>query len=84
MTDDIKTPKEAKTALFAILLQQGGQNCIDEFLADLKAKDTFSDPKYYSRLKSELYKIMQAPKEAKTDMVLELEKAISDIAQYAR
>ena len=84
MTDNIKTPKEAQTALFAILLQRGGQSCIDEFLADLKAKDTFSDPKYYSRLKSELYRIMQAPNEAKNDMILELEKAISDVAQYAR
>lgn len=84
MTDNIKTPKEAQTALFAILLQRNGQNCIDEFLADLKAKNAFSDPKYYSRLKSELYRILQAPNESKSDLISELEKAISDVAQYAR
>lgn len=84
MTDSIKTPKEAQKALFAILLQQGGQTYIDEFLADLKAKNAFSDPKYYSRLKADLYRILQAPNEAKSDMIKELETAIADIAKYAR
>lgn len=84
MTESIKTPKEAQTALFSILLQRGGQSCIDEFLADLKAKGTFADPKYYSRLKADLNKIMQAQNEAKSDMILELEKAISNVAKYAR
>lgn len=84
LTDSIKTPKEAQKALFAILLQQGGQNYIDEFLADLKAKNAFSDPKYYSRLKADLYRIMQAPNEAKSDMIRELEEAIADVANFAR
>ncbi len=84
MTDSVKTPKEAREALFAILLQQGGQSQIDDFLNDLKAKNAFSDPKYYSRLKADLYKILQAPKEAKSDMIRELEKAVADVAQYAR
>ena len=84
MTDSIKTPKDAQTVLFATLLQQGGQSKIDEFLADLKAKNVFKDKKYYSRLKADLYKILQAPNEAKSDMILELEKAVSDIAKYAR
>lgn len=84
MTDNIKTPKEAKETLFAILLQQGGQSKIDEYLADLKANNTFTDPKYYSRLKADLYKIMQAPSEAKGDLIRELEKAVADVALYAR
>jgi len=84
MTDNIKTPKAAQMALFAKLLQQGGQSQIDEFISDLKAKNTFSDPKYYSRLKADLYKMLQAPDEAAADMITELEKAIKDIAKYAR
>lgn len=84
MTDNIKTPKEAQKALFSILLQQGGQTYIDEFIADLKSKNVFSDPKYYSRLKAELNRILQAPQAAKSDMIRELEKAVSDVAQYAR
>ena len=84
MTDNIKTPKEAQNALFAVLLQEKGQSCIDEFLADLKAKGVFPDPKYYSRLKTDLYRIMQATKEEKSELVKELETAIADIANYAR
>ena len=84
MTDSVKTPKEAREALFAILLQRGGQSQIDDFLNDLKAKNAFSDPKYYSRLKADLYKILQAPSEAKSDLIRELETAIADVAQYAR
>ena len=41
MTDSIKTPKEAQEALFAMLLQQNGQSCIDDFLNELKAKKNF-------------------------------------------
>lgn len=84
MTDNIKTPKEAQEALFAILLQQNGQICIDEFLNELKAKKVFSTPEYYSRLKANLYKIMQAAKEEKSELIKELETAIADIANYAR
>jgi hypothetical protein len=84
MTDNIKTPKDAKEALFAILLQRSGQSNIDDFVNDLKAKNAFSDPKYYSRLKSDLYKTLQAPNEAGNELMSELEKAISDVAQYAR
>lgn len=84
MTDNIKTPKDAKEVLFSILLQQNGQNNIDDFINDLKAKNAFSDPKYYSRLKSDLYKILQAPNEKPNDMIKELEKAVADVAQYAR
>ena len=84
MTDSIKTPKEAQEALFAMLLQQNGQSCIDDFLNELKAKKTFSNPEYYSRLKAKLYRIMQAAKEEKSELIKELETAIADIANYAR
>lgn len=84
MKGSIKTPLQAKENLFAILLQKSGQNFIDEFLSDLKAKDTFKDPKYYSRLKSDLYRILQTPTEGESDLIAELEKAIADFAQYAR
>lgn len=84
MMENIKTPKEAQTALFARLLQQGGQTVIDDFIADLKARKQFADPKYYSRLKSDLTRILQAPAECDTDLILEIEKAVADVAKYAR
>jgi hypothetical protein len=84
MIDNIKTPKEAETALFAHLLQQSGQNMIDEYLSDLKAKNVFSDRKYYSRLKTELNKILAHPKGQQSDLIQELETAIYNVAKYAR
>jgi hypothetical protein len=84
MIDNITTPKEAQIALFAYLLQQNGQSVINDFLAELKAKNVFDDRKYYSRLKAELNKILAAPKGQKSDLMQELETAIYDVAKYAR
>ena len=84
MMDNIKTPKDAQTALFARLLQQGGQSVIDDFIADLKARKQFADPKYYSRLKADLKKILQAPADGDTDLIHEIEKAVANVARYAR
>ena len=83
-TDTIKTPKEAQKALFAKLLQQGGQTLIDKFVADLRAADAFTDPKYYSRLKAELVSIWQTSTPTDGGIIKELETAIADIARYAR
>ncbi len=84
MMENIKTPKDAQTALFARLLQQGGQSVIDDFIADLKARKQFANRLYYSRLKSDLTKIFQTPAEGDTDLIHEIEKAVADIARYAR
>lgn len=84
MAGNIKTPKDAKEALLGMLLQDAGQDIIEEYLSDLKASNTFSDPKYYCRLRAELNKIMQAPFEEKGDMIRELENAVEDVARYAR
>jgi hypothetical protein len=82
--ENIKTPKDAQNALFARLLQQGGQSVIDEYIADLKARKQFSDPKYYSRLKADLNRILQTPAEGDIDLILEIEKAVANVAKYAR
>jgi hypothetical protein len=84
MIDNITTPKEAQMALFATLLQQSGQSTINDFLNELKAKNVFTDKKYYSRLKTDLNKIITAPKGEKNDLMQELETAIFNIAKYAR
>ena len=84
MMQNIKTPKDAQTALFARLLQQGGQPVIDDFIADLKARKQFTNRLYYSRLKADLTKILQAPAEGDTDLILEIERAVANVARYAR
>ena len=85
MIEKISTPKEAQTALFIHLLQQSGQSVVDEFLSELKAKNVFSDRKYYSRLKSELNTMLAASTNSeKSDMTQELETQIFNVARYAR
>lgn len=84
MIDNIKNPKEAQVALFAILLKQGGQSVIEEYISDLKARKVFADPKYYTRLKGSLNKILQTPTEQQEDLTAELEEAITAVARYAR
>lgn len=84
MSDNIKTPKDAKEAIFASLLQQQGQSYIDGVISDLKAQGTFSDPKSYSRLKADLNKMLQATAGAENELIKELETAISNVARYAR
>ena len=85
MINRIKTPKDAETALFAYLLQQGqNEGIIETFVNDLKASKTFADPKSYSRLKSVLNKLLQLPTMESSDLITELQTAINDIAKYSR
>lgn len=84
MSDSIKTPKDAKDLFLATFIQQNGQSCIDDFIADLKSQNAFTDPKSYSRLKKDLYKLLQFPAGEKNELISELENAILDIAKYAR
>jgi hypothetical protein len=83
MTDKISTVKEAEMALFASLLQQAGQNTIDEFMAELKANNVFEDRKYYSRLKAGLNRLATSKGE-KSELMQELETKMFEIARYAR
>jgi septum formation topological specificity factor MinE len=84
MIDSINTTKEAETALFAALLQERGQSIIDEYLAELKAKNTFKERQRYSELKRRLNTLLQAPRGEQSDLIKELETAIFDISRYAR
>jgi hypothetical protein len=83
MIDNITTIKEAETALFAHLLQQSGVSVIDEFLNELRAKNTFKERQRYSELKRKLNKVIAAPTEQKNELMQELEKAIFNAAKYA-
>ena len=84
MSSGIKTPKDAKEAILASLLQQMGQSYIDGVISDLKSQGAFSDPRSYSRLKADLNKMLQATGGAENELIKELETAISDVARYAR
>lgn len=83
MIDNITTIKEAENALFAHLLQQSGTSVIDEFLNELRAKNTFKERQRYSELKRKLNKVITAPAGQKNELLQELEKAIFNVAKYA-
>ena len=79
------TPKEAKNELFQRLLAEGGVEAIDAFIADLKARRAFPDPKYYSRLKADLTKTLQGPgKAGESELMKELEVMVDDVVKYSR
>ena len=84
---NIKNPKDAEKAFYAMLLnkEQDGQSAIDCFLDDLKAAKVFKDRKYYTRTKERLNKMLQSNGEQQqSELMKELERAIRDIARYAR
>jgi len=84
MIDDITTLKVAKEALFAHLLQKEGQGIIDEFLSELKAQKKFSSRSDYTKLKTDLNKMLVSKNGNKSDLITELETAIFNISKYAR
>ncbi|MFR9543521.1 MAG: phage/plasmid replication protein [Rikenellaceae bacterium] len=58
-TETIKTVNDGFESLVAILLNEATPNRIEEHIADLKRQGVYSDPKYYTRLKSKLNAIAQ-------------------------
>lgn len=79
----IKSPTDAKDVLFATLLKDAGQSTIDEYINALKSEKVFNDPKYYTRAKNELNKLIQLDVEQEDDVIKELESAINNVAKYA-
>jgi len=84
MTDDITTLKGAKDALFSYLLQEKGQGFIDEILNDLKEANRFNSRSDYTKLKTDLNKMIVAKNGNKSDLMQELETSIYNVAKYAR
>jgi hypothetical protein len=61
-------------------LQDAGVGLVKSFLADLKAKNTYSDPKYYTRTKDELEKLINAKTMVeKSDLINELDRAVREV-----
>jgi len=84
-TSNIKTPKEGAAALFSMMLQEKGQEYINSFIADLRAKNTYPDPKYYSRLKDELNSLIVASTATdQNELITELDKAVNEIVLNCR
>lgn len=84
-TNNIKTPKEGANALFSIMLQEKGQEYINRYITDLRAKNTYADPKYYNRLKDELKRLIIASTATdQNELIKELDKAVNEIVLNCR
>jgi len=83
MIDDITSLKAAKETLFAYLLQEKGQSIIDEFLSELKTSKQFNNRSDYTKLKSDLNKMIVSKNGNKNELMQELEKKIFTYAKYA-
>lgn len=82
---NIKTVTDAKNMAFAMLLQKEGQSFIDTYIAELKAKKTYSDPKSYTRVKKGLNELIAASTETdQNELIKELDQAVNEIILNCR
>lgn len=86
MSGQIKKPKDALSLFYAKAIQKAGftQQEINDYINDLKADRVFDDPKAYTRMKADLYKMLQIKPDEQNELAKELEQTINDIAFYAR
>jgi hypothetical protein len=84
-TSSIKNASDGVNMAFAMLLQKEGQAFIDNYIADLKAKHTYSDPKSYTRVKNKLKSLINTKRAScHNELIKELDKAVSEIVLNCR
>ena len=82
---NIKTVTDGKNMAFAMLLQKEGQSFIDAYIAELKAKKTYTDPENYTRVKKGLNELIAASTATdQSDLINELDKAVNEIILNCR
>ena len=80
---EIRTPTDAIKMLFAVLMSQSDPAIISEFMAELKSSGTFTDRKYYSRVKNMIKELSAKANSAETDeLIKELDDAIKNVGAY--
>jgi hypothetical protein len=85
MINDIATVRDAEEAYFAYLLQKEGQQGVDEYMNYLKANNIYGNRQRYYDLQKKLNERLSAKtKSEKNELILELDKTISNNCRYAR
>lgn len=83
--EHIKTPRDAENMIFGVLLNKCGQDEIENIIADMKAKNIYSDPKYYSRLKTKLKELANKPEISEhSELITELNNNIKSLKDFYR
>ncbi|MDR3704337.1 MAG: hypothetical protein P4L28_00325 [Paludibacteraceae bacterium] len=73
--NNIKKPSDVKNAILASMLVETD---INDIVTNLKARNVFPDPKYYSRTKNELNALLTASSTEPNELIIELDKKMNE------
>jgi len=83
--DKMSSPKDFRKALELFAVNVIGQDKIIQMVEDMRLKNTFDKPEYYSRLKKDIKELCKTPDiTTSSEMVAELDKKIDEVKRYYR
>jgi len=83
--NDMKSPKDFWRQLGLMKIQEIGQQKTLDLVEEQRAKGTFKEPAYYSRLKNEIRAICKTPNlNTSHDLITELDKKVRSVKKYYR
>ena len=83
--DGVKDVRGAKNWLLGYILNRTNASSIDEVLRTMKEHKLFTDAKYYTRLKTDLRKLIEkVGKECENDLIKELDNNVRNVLAYCR
>ena len=84
-TELMTCPKDFMKQLALKKIQELGQNNVMMIIEDLRAKETFKKPEYYSRLKKSVRELCNEPKMTESsELILELNQKIKEVGDNYR
>ena len=82
---DMSSPKDFFKQLILMKINEIGQTNAMQLVEDLRARNAFDKPEYYSRLKKEIRELCQTPDlTTSSELVAELDKKVSAAKRYCR
>lgn len=83
--EEMNSPKDFHKQLELYAIQLIGQDKIMQVIEDMRAKNAFDKPEYYSRTKKEIREMCKEPiHTVKSELITELDKKITDAKRYYR
>lgn len=84
-TDNMRTPKDFWDQMALLMIDRIGQSGVVDLVEEMRAKEVFDKPEYYSRLKKEIReKSKKFTASDSTPLIEELEGKISALKRYYR
>jgi hypothetical protein len=83
--EEMNSPKDFHKQLELYAIQIIGQDKIMQFIEDMRAKNAFDKPEYYSRAKKEVRELCKEPIHTiKSELITELDKKVRDAKRFYR